>query len=373
MATLFRMPRQTEPVRGDWQGRRFVALSASTTGAATTVPATEGMPMPRVHWIAAALLAVSATASNGQIGRAVAPVCDRACMTSLVDRYLAALVAHDASGLPLNRDVKFTENTARLKVGSEGLWVAASEAPTGPKIYAVDIGAGQIGFYGVMKERGKPLIIALRLKVVNGQITEIEHVLARSVRDDALKNLATPRPAFSASLSPAERLPRAQMVNIADSYFEAIEHANGKLAPFADECVRRENGGQTTHNTKPVPWPVPLGSKQADDAMAYLGTLSCSDQLDTHVMDFITRLWPRRHEIVDEEKGLVFSFPMFQHRGGTGMIKMYNVPGVDSLPLGGSSSNLQAAEIFRIDRGKITGIEAMGAQLPYGTKSGWGE
>jgi hypothetical protein len=163
------------------------------------------------------------------------------------------------------------------------------------------------------------------------------------------------------------------MVNIADSYFEAIEHADGKLAPFAADCVRRENGGQTTHNAKPVPWPVSLGSKQADEAMAYIGTLSCSDQLDTHVMDFITRLWPRRHEIVDEEKGLVFSFPMFHHRGGSGTIKIYNVPGVDTLPLGGSSSNLQAGEIFKINHGRITGIEAMGTSLPYGTKSGWGE
>ena len=64
--------------------------------------------------------------------------------------------------------------------------------------------------------------------------------------------------------------------------------------------------------------------------MAYIGTLSCSDQLDTHVMDFITRLWPRRHKIVDEEKGLVFSLPMFRHRGGSGTIKIYNVPGVDT-------------------------------------------
>jgi hypothetical protein len=40
-------------------------------------------------------------------------------------------VRHDATGLPLNRDVKFTENAARLKVGSEGLWVAASGVPTG--------------------------------------------------------------------------------------------------------------------------------------------------------------------------------------------------------------------------------------------------
>jgi hypothetical protein len=90
-------------------------------------------------------------------------------------------------------------------------------------------------------------------------------------------------------------------------------------------------------------------------------------------MDFITRLYPRRPDIVDEELGLVFSFPMFQHRGGNGTIKIYNVPGVDSLPLGGSSSNLQAGEIFKIDHGKIIGVEAMGASLPYGTKSPWAD
>ncbi len=324
---------------------------------------------------ASAALAIASLACGAAapIGGGVAPPCDRTCMTGIVDRYFAALVRHDATGLPLNRDVKFTENAARLKVGSEGLWVAASEAPTGFRIYAVDVGAGQVGFYGVMKERDKPLIIALRLKVVNGQITEIEHVLARNLRPDAVANLAKTRPEFVTPLSQANRLPRQQMVSIADSYFEAIEHANGKLAPFADDCVRRENGGQTTHNAKPVPWPVPLGSRQADDAMAYLGTLSCSDQLDTHVMDFITRLWPRRHEIVDEELGIVFSFPMFNHRGGTGTVKIYNVPGVDSLPLGGSSSSMQAGELFKIDGGRITAVEAMGASLPYGTRSGWGE
>jgi hypothetical protein len=323
--------------------------------------------------VATASLAFGAAPPTARIGGGVTPPCDRACMTGIVDRYLAALVRHDPTGLPLNRDVKFTENTARLKVGSEGLWVGASELPTGFRIYAVDVGAGQVGFYGVMKERDRPLIIALRLKVLNGQITEIEHVLARSLRPEAVKNLANPRPEFTTMLPAADRLPRQQMVNIADSYFEAIEHANGKLAPFADDCVRRENGGQTTHNAHPVPWPVPLGSKQADDAMAYIGTLSCSDQLDTHVMDFITRLWPRRFEIVDEEQGLVFSFPMFHHRGGSGTVKVYNVPGVDSLPLGGSTTNMQAGEIFKIDHGRIAAVEAMGASLPYGTTSGWGE
>jgi hypothetical protein len=114
--------------------------------------------------------------------------CDRACMIALTDQYLAALVKHDPSGLPLSRGVRFTENTAEIRIG-DGLWVGASEAPTTFKIYAVDPASNQVGFYGVMKENDRPLIIALRLKVVDGEITEIEHVLARNLRADRMQNL----------------------------------------------------------------------------------------------------------------------------------------------------------------------------------------
>ncbi len=304
-----------------------------------------------------------------------APVsCDRACMQGLVDQYLAALVKHDPSGLPLSRGVRFTENTIELKLG-EGLWIGASEAPTTFRIYAVDPGSSQVGFYGVMKERGQPLILALRLKVINGRITEVEHVIARNIRGEAaLANLVTARPAFLADVPADQRTPRWEMINAADNYFEAIEHADGARAPFADDCERHENGGQTTHNAKPVPWPVPLGSKAADDAMAYLGTLSCKDQFDTHIMDFITRLWPRRLTVVDEQKGLVLAFPMFnQEANAEGRIHLKNVPGLESMGLGATSSNLQAGEMFKIRGGRIHEIEAMGVNLPYGQKSGWGE
>jgi hypothetical protein len=36
-----------------------------------------------------------------------APSCDRACMMALVDQYLAAVVKHDPSGLPLSPGVRF--------------------------------------------------------------------------------------------------------------------------------------------------------------------------------------------------------------------------------------------------------------------------
>ncbi len=55
--------------------------------------------------------------------------CDRACMIALTDQYLAALVKHDPAGLPLSQGVRFTENTAEIRIG-DGLWVGASEAPT---------------------------------------------------------------------------------------------------------------------------------------------------------------------------------------------------------------------------------------------------
>lgn len=64
-------------------------------------------------------------------------------MTDLVDQYLAALVKHDPSGLPLSPLVRFTENTAEIKVG-DGLWVGASEAPTTFKIHAVDPSSSQV-------------------------------------------------------------------------------------------------------------------------------------------------------------------------------------------------------------------------------------
>ena len=300
----------------------------------------------------------------------LAPPCDRACMTRMVDQYLTAMVKHDPSGLPLARGVRYTENTAEIQVG-EGLWVGASEAPTTFKIYAVDLATQQVGFYGVMKEWDRPLILALRLKVANGRITEIEHVIARNMRADRMQNLLAPRPGLVADVPAAERTSREGMINAAYLYFDAIEQGKGSVAPFAEECVRHENGGQTTNNKTPVPWPVDLGSPQANKDMATIGTLTCAKQIDSQVLSFITRLWPRRLAVVDEQKGLVFSFPMFQHRGGVRSIKIQGVPGVDTIPMGGGTSNLQAGEIFKIRGGRIYDIEAMGVSLPYGTKSGW--
>ncbi len=123
------------------------------------------------RYVFAALVAlglnVSALAAT-QVGGAVTPVCDLACMTGTVDRYLAAVVKPRSGGPALNRDVKFTENTARHQGGRRAVGGRIRGCRPDRRIYAVDVGAGRVGFYGVMKERDRPLIIALRLKLVNG-------------------------------------------------------------------------------------------------------------------------------------------------------------------------------------------------------------
>jgi hypothetical protein len=295
--------------------------------------------------------------------------CDRECLVHLTDQYLAAMLKHDPAGLPLAAKVKHTENTATIPIG-DGLWVGTSSAPTGFKIYAADPTAGQVGFFGVIEEFNKPVLLALRLRVQGGKITEIEHVVARDLRPQAMANLMTPRAGLLEDVPPSERLSRQQMLKIADSYFDSIEQSNGDAAPFADDCERHENGIQTTTN-KPGQSAPPTAGDENAAAMSKLRSLGCHDSMNTRTLSYITRIRPRRLLIVDEQKGLVFTFPMFVHRGAVRKIDIVGVPGVTTIRRDFGPIDLQAGEIFKIRGGKIHEIEANGFLLPYGASTGW--
>jgi hypothetical protein len=297
--------------------------------------------------------------------------CDRQCLRGFVDRYIAAMVKHDRSALPVTADYKYTENTATMPLG-DGLWVGASEAPTTFKIYALDPTSHQAALFAVMKEFDKPVILALRLKIEDGRLAEIEHVVARGVRESSLRNLTTPRPGLLETVPPAERVSRDEMWRIANSYFEAIEHSNGDLAPFADDCMRRENGMQTTGNTVPTHDPGDPPDSPIDPLRAKIRMLGCRDNINTHTLSYITKIQPRRLIVIDEENGLVFGFPMFVHRGNVRTIHIVGIPGLEEMPMNGlRTSDLEAGEIFKIRDGRIHEIEAMGFILPYGSKTGW--
>jgi hypothetical protein len=167
--------------------------------------------------------------------------CDRACLVAIMDGYLDALVKHDPSMVPLAANVKLVENTRRIAVG-KGLWATASAGPKDFKIHIADPEAGQVGFVGVIHAKNEPAILGARLKLVDRKITEIDHLVVLKSVDHITENFVKPRPGFLQRLEPSEKVPRQQMLKAANSYYDAIVNVSGKLAPFAPECQRRENG-----------------------------------------------------------------------------------------------------------------------------------
>ena len=309
------------------------------------------------------ILGFAASISAGAKGASARPAsatCDRACLISTVDTYLAAVVAHDPSKVKLSPDVKFVENTVPMKPG-DGLWKTASALPTTFKIYVPDPVSEQVGFLCVMMENDKPVELALRLKIQNGQITEAEHLLARNLSERSLANLQTPRPGLLATVPPAERVPREQMLTIGASYYEALVSADANDAPFADDCVRRENGMQTTSNPPP-----------ATPGRGTLGALGCAPQLRTHTFDYIKRIEPRRVWIADPETGLVFGLSQFRHPMEEKSLKIVGVPDVDHVDMSAFKPfDMPAAHIFKVSGGRMHEIEAMGFTMPYNSKTGW--
>ena len=110
-----------------------------------------------------ALLAVNAGAQEPPWDPSAVKPCDRPCLTAIMDRYLAAMIAHDRSGLPLERDVRMTENTAAMDVGEGILWRAKVE-PTTFKLYVADPVAGQVGLQTVLNIEGRPALVAIRFE-----------------------------------------------------------------------------------------------------------------------------------------------------------------------------------------------------------------
>jgi len=301
---------------------------------------------------AAAILAAAQPSQAAQ--------CDRACLESTVDNYLAALVAHDPSRVKFAPNVEFVENLTPMKPG-EGLWKTASALPTTFKIYVPDPVSGEVGFMCIMQESDKPIDFALRLKIHNGRIVEAEHLIARNLRENSLKNLQTPRPGLLATVPPDDRVPRAEMLTIGASYYEALVSADANNAPFADDCVRRENGMQTTSNPPPD-----------KPGFASLGALGCAAQLKTGTFNYIKRIEPRRVEIADSETGLVFGLSQFRHPMTQTTFEIVGVPGVDHNDMSKTKPfDMPAAHIFKVSGGKIHEIEAMGFVAPYDSKTGW--
>jgi hypothetical protein len=310
--------------------------------------------------------------------------CDRACLEGTVDRFLDAFVKHDPKLVPLTRptglgrlvyvgtSARYTENGQALEPG-DGSWRTMVGRGT-YRLFVTDVKAGQVAFIGTMREEnqqqrdGAPVLIALRLKVEQRKISEIELFVVRN--ENAARNcekLGEPNHLFLEIVPAAERMSRADLVKTANMYFTGMQRNDGKgVYPFTDDCDRFENGGQSTNvPTKP-------GETRPDPKTAtmYSSQWGCKEQFASGLLHFVSRIRDRRYVAVDEERGLVFSFAFFDHMGGD--TRRYSTPDGREVTAGPTTPwTWELAEMFKLERGKIRRIEAILDRPPYGMDSGW--
>ena len=309
---------------------------------------------------AAVLTAGSAAAQGG-------PACDRECLIGVAEQYLDALVAKDPKRVPLvSAAVKYTENGQRLTIG-DGLWNSVSARGT-YKLHVADPVAGQVVTFITMREAGVPIVLANRLKVENRRISEIETQVARS--ENAAKGfeaLGQPRAAFLRATPPADRVPRAELVRVANMYFSGMQLNDGKgKYPFADDCDRIENGGRTTNA------PGRGGAARPDPktATGYSAMWTCREQFESGLLHFVSRIRDRRYVAVDEERGLVVAFVFFDHDAGAS--RTFKTPDGRTVTAGPVTPwTWQIAELFKVEKGLLHEIEAILERVPYGMGSGW--
>jgi hypothetical protein len=310
-----------------------------------------------------------AASAHGQVK------CDRACLESFVDKYLDAMMAHDPKLVAFARNAKFTENGQRLELG-DGLWNTFAGKGT-YRLFVTDTDAGQVAFMGTFREDGRdpkapiPAVMALRLKVVKGQVTEAETLVARNDGGtraaNNLEKMGKPHPLFTQQIPETERLSRAELVKTANMYFSGMEKNDGRgNYPFTDDCNRIEMGSPTTNA------PLPAGQVRPDPATStnYSASWSCMEQFKSGLLHFVYRIRDRRFVAVDRERGLVFCFGFFDHPGGK--TRNFETPDGRKVTAGPAQPwTWEMAEMFRIEKGKLRQIEAIMDRSPYGMLSGW--
>lgn len=300
--------------------------------------------------------------------------CDRACLVGIMDRYMDALYKHDPKAVPkLALDYRMTENTGVMEVGEGVLWRNHLQ-PTSFKIYIADPVSGQVAQQGrlqVVGGRGgtSEYLFVVRLKIDRGEIQEIEQLWASGVNAAALPLLTTPPAILTTDVPPAERVSRDALLRLANSYFDALEGDNGKIAGFAPDCVRNENGYQTVNNPPPggrnMPGPnLPNpNTPQGKEALRF-SMLSCEQQISEKTFAYMKHIRPRRALIVDEQKQIVATFPLFIHDG-----TRRGAP-PDAPP--GMLQNLVTDETFGLRGGQIHNVTVMPfVTIPYGLGKGW--
>ena len=121
------------------------------------------------RWVLATALVAAVGVSAARAQSATA--CDRACLKTMLDQYLNAVIAHDPSKAPLLIGFRQTENAINVRPG-QGVWKTVTALGRLQRRF-LDPVSGQAGYYGIVKEGEEEAIVTVRLRVENRKLSLI--------------------------------------------------------------------------------------------------------------------------------------------------------------------------------------------------------
>ncbi len=259
--------------------------------------------------------------------------CDRACLRTMLDQYLNAVIAHDPAKAPLILGFRQTENAINVRPG-QGVWKTITALGRVQRRF-FDPVTGQAGYYGIVKEGDEEAIVTVRLRVENRKLTEAEWYIARA-GDPGLNgprraggppansfnaDYLTANPPPERVVPRAQRLTRQELEGIVGSYFDAITSHDGSVALTHPGCGRVENGSPTPAGAFLPPLPRAGGAgaggaaPRAGGAGAGAPTNPAANDCVAGLQNFSAQMVvARRVPLIDEEAQAVLALALFVRR-----------------------------------------------------------
>jgi hypothetical protein len=271
-----------------------------------------------LYWFVAGAL----VSAGGAATTSAQSDCDRACLRTMLNQYLAAVIKHDPAAAPLVVGFRQTENAINVRPG-DGVWKSVTGLGKVQRRY-LDPVSGQAAYYGIVEEGAGSAIVTARIRVERRKLTEAEWYLARS--DDAGLNgprqsgrppanlfnpeYLTANPPPERVLPEEQRLPREALVAIVNSYFDGITAHDRSLILAHAGCGRVENGTPTP----PGRWLPPMTPPNATATPPTTTTDCVSAASPNFNLQLVAA---RRFPVVDREAGIVLATAVFIRRPGS--------------------------------------------------------
>jgi len=278
--------------------------------------------MPRyARWIVCSVMMMAVGTASASAQEA----CDRACLRTMLDQYLNAVIKHDPAAAPLVVGFRQTENAINVRPGN-GVWKSVTALGAVQRRY-LDPVSGQAAYYGTMEESGGTAIVTVRVRVEGRRLTEAEWYLARA-DDPGLNGPRQPgrppanlhNPDYLSKNPPPDRVvpvnqrsDRATLVRIVNSYFDAITSHDNSVAMTHPGCGRVENGSPA-----PAGRFLPPNASANPPAGQAAPPANANNDCVSGLANFnLSMVVARRTPVVDEEAQVALGYAVFIRRPGS--------------------------------------------------------